>query len=72
MGTVLEEQKYFVSQSAIISLGKFKNIEYNKYIEKFLNPELLNWITYEESKDSKILLKSTYREYKKLAREATE
>lgn len=70
IGTVLEEQKYFISQSAIVALGKFKNIEYNKYIKKFLNPEQLNWITYEESQDSKILLKSTYREYKKLARVA--
>lgn len=70
MGTVLEDQKYFVSQSAINALGKFKNIEYNKYIEKFLNPEQLNWIKFKESKDSKYLLKSTYQEYKNVTQKA--
>ena len=69
-GTVLEDQKYFVSQSAIAALGKFKDFAYNGYIEKFLYPEQLGWIDFKESKDRKQLLKSTYLEYKKIAQKA--
>lgn len=69
-GTILEDQKYFVSQSAIEALGKFGMHEYDEYIRKFLNPENISWINFEESKDKKYLLKSTYQAYRKITQKA--
>ncbi len=68
VGTVLESSKYYVSQCAIEALGKFKKKELNKYIEKFLNPSELQWISFSE--ESKNLLKSTYKDYIKAAQKA--
>lgn len=70
IGTVLEDQKYYVSQCAIEALGKYKNLDLNKYILKFLNPEQLDWISFSESKERNYLLKTTYKEYIKVAKSA--
>ena len=69
-GTLLEDQKYYVSQCAIEAIGKFKNKEYNRYIGKFLTPQNLSWIRYTESPEQKQLLKTTYKEYISLAQKA--
>ena len=69
-GTLLEDQKYYVSQCAIEAIGKFQRKEYNQYIEKFLDPQSLSWIQYTDSPEQKQLLKTTYKEYIRLAQKA--
>ena len=71
-GTVLEDTKFLVSQKSIKALSQFKNPEHVKYIEKFLEPEKLSWIKYPDTKDGRSLLKSTYTEYRKIAKKAIE
>ena len=70
VGTVAEEQKFYVSQCAIEALGKFKRKNLNQYIEKFLNPSALEWIQYSKPDIWPGLLKSTYKDYIKLATKA--
>lgn len=70
VGTVAEEQKFYVSQCAIKALGRFKRKELNQYIEKFLNPSAIEWIKYTEPNEYANVLKSTYKEYIKVATKA--
>jgi hypothetical protein len=51
-------------------LGRFKNSEHIKYIQKFLEPEKLTWINFTESQYKHRILKSTFNEYKKVAQKA--
>ena len=69
-GTVLEYCKYRVSQESINALAQFKNPEHIKYVEKFLTPEKLSWIQYPDTTDGCALLKSTYTEYRNIAKKA--
>lgn len=70
LGFGIEEQKFYVSQCAIEALGKFKRKELNQYIEKFLNPSAIEWIKYTEPNENANVLKSTYKEYIKVATKA--
>lgn len=70
MGFGIEEYKFYVSQCAIKALGRFKRKELNQYIEKFLNPSAIEWIKYTEPNEYANVLKSTYREYIKVATKA--
>ena len=70
VGTVAEEQKFYVSQCAIKALGRFKRKELNQYIEKFLNPSAIEWIKYTEPNVDANILKFTYKEYIKVATKA--
>lgn len=70
LGFGIEEYKFYVSQCAIKALGRFKRKELNQYIEKFLNPSALEWIQYSKPDIWPGLLKSTYKDYIKLATKA--
>ena len=71
-GKSVEDNKYFVSQTAIKALSMFKNPDHIKYIEKFLEPEKLSWIKFSDAaiKDYKHIYKTTYTEYRKIAEKA--
>ena len=69
-GSISEDMKFFVSQESIKALSQFKNPEHIKYIEKFLEPEKIPWIKYPDTKDGRSLLKSTYTEYRNIAKKA--
>ena len=69
-GTISENLKYSVSKDSIKALSQFKNPEHIKYIEKFLEPEKIPWIKYPDTKEGRYLLKSTYAEYRNLAKKA--
>jgi len=71
-GTSLEDTKFFVSQESIKALAQFKNPEYMKYVEKFLEPEKISWIKYPDTKDGRNFLKSTHTKYRKIAKKAIE
>lgn len=66
---ILEDQKFYVSQCAIKALGKFKDSSLVQYLEKFLEPEKLDWIKFDCADNNKYL-KRIYREYKELATKA--
>ena len=70
IGFGIEDQKFYVSQCAIEALGRFKRKELNQYIEKFLNPFAIEWIKYTEPNENANVLKSTYKEYIKVATKA--
>ena len=70
IGFGIEDQKFYVSQCAIEALGRFKRKELNQYIEKFLNPSAIEWIKYTEPNENANILKSTYKDYIKLATKA--
>ena len=70
IGFGTEKQKFYVSQCAIEALGRFKRKELNQYIEKFLNPSAIEWIKYTEPNENANVLKSTYKEYIKVATKA--
>ncbi|MDE6029062.1 MAG: HEAT repeat domain-containing protein [Clostridiales bacterium] len=66
---ILEDQKFYVSQCAIKALGKFNDSSLIPYLEKFLEPEKLDWIKF-DCVDNNKYLKRIYREYKELATKA--
>lgn len=68
---ILEDQKFYVSQCAIKALGKFKDSSLIQYLEKFLEPEKIDWIKFDCADNNKYL-KRIYREYKELATKAIE
>lgn len=70
IGTIAEDQKFYVSQCAIKALGRFRRKELNQYIEKFLNPSAIEWIRYDEPNEYPKLLKTTYREYINITKKA--
>ena len=70
IGNPLEEHRYYVSQMAIKVLGQFANPEYIQFIEKFLEPEKLEFITFSDCADKKWLFDTTYRRYKKITQTA--
>jgi len=69
-GTVLEDSKFLVSQTSIEALSQFKNPDYIKFIEKFLEPEKIPWIKFEESKEARANLRATYATYKNITKKA--
>lgn len=68
--SVLEEQKFYVSQCAIKALGRFKDYNLIQHIEKFLNPEKIDWIKFDNVENEKLCRKSVLTKYKKIAIQA--
>ena len=68
--SVLEEQKFYVSHCAIKALGKFDDKQLTEHIEKFLTPEKLDWIKFENAENERLCKKHVLAEYKRLAEQA--
>lgn len=68
--SVLEQQKFYVSQCAIKALGYFKNEHYVKYIDKFLTPENIDWIKFDNIENEKLCRKSVLSDYKRITIQA--
>jgi len=62
--------KFVVSVNAIEALSGFKDPDHIKHVEKFLEPEKIPWIKYNESEESKRKYKETYKNYKEVAQKA--
>ncbi len=63
----LEEQKFYVSYCAIKALGSFKDRELIKHVEKFLTPERLDWIRFDNAENEQKLKNHVLADYKKFA-----
>ncbi len=68
--SVLEEQKFYVSQCAIKALGRFKDHNLIQYIEKFLSPENIDWIKFDNVDNETLCKKSVLADYKKITLQA--
>ena len=67
IGKPNEEDKYWCSQKAFEYIINRKNIKYYSFIEKFLNPEKLEWIQFTESKFQKENYSNCYNKYMQIA-----
>lgn len=74
VGNLNEDNKYLVSQMAIKVLGNIGIADNVKYIEKFLEPEKLDFIHYSinDPKELNRWLNGTYQKYRKITTKAIE
>ena len=68
--SVLEEQKFYVSHCAIKALANFKDKQLIGHLEKFLTPEKLDWIRFENAENERLCKKHVLNEYKRIAEQA--
>lgn len=67
IGQPNEVDKYWCSQKALEYMVKRKNKEHIPFIEKFLNPEDLEWIKFSKSRFEKDNYANCYKAYKTIA-----